>query len=409
MEKIRVGVIGLGARGDYLVDLLLTMDDILVTAVSDIYQDRVDKNVGKVEKAQGQKPLGAVDYREVIAAGACDAAVVVTGWEKHVEIGIALMEAGIAVGMEVGGAYSVADCWRLIEAYERTGTPFMFLENCNYGRYELLVRNMAEQGLFGEIVHCSGGYMHDLRTEVLYGRENRHYRLKNYIERNCHNYPTHDLGPIAQVMNIGRGNRILYLTSMSSAARGLNDYAALHENVDPALRTTRFAQGDIVVTSMMCENGATITLKLDTTLPRPYSRGFTVQGTRGMYQEDGNFIYLDTDFTEADHFDWKKNWDNADKYLEKYEHPIWRKFLNDGVRGGHGGMDYLVYDDFFTALREGLPMPIDVYDAALLMSITPLSAESIKGKSKTVEVPDFFAGRNAGGNAAGKTRDVKIN
>ncbi|MBO7503576.1 MAG: Gfo/Idh/MocA family oxidoreductase [Clostridia bacterium] len=391
-EKVRLAVIGLGSRGGWLVDQFLTMDNVFISALSDVYEDRVESCAARVEKACGEKPFCTTDYREIIGRNVCDAVLISTGWEDHVKIALDMMEAHIPVGLEVGGAYSVADCFRLVETWERTRTPLMFCENCCYDRYELMVLNMVRQGLFGEVVHAEGGYMHDLRTEVLFGRENRHYRLENYKHRNCDNYPTHDLGPIATVLNINRGNRMVSLTSTASKSAGLNDYARLHENVDPALRDYPFAQGDIVVTNIKCADGATITLTLDTTLPRPYSRGFTIRGTRGMYQEDGNYIYLDTDFTEADHWNWKIHWNNAEEYLKKYEHPIWRRYLEDGVRGGHGGIDFLVYDDFFERVKDGRPMPLDVYDAAALMCITPLTAESIRNNSAPVEIPDFTGG-----------------
>ena len=300
------------------------------------------------------------------------------------------MKAGIPTGLEVGGAYDIEECFELVKTYEETKTPFMFLENCCYGRYELMVLNMVKQGLFGEIVHCEGGYQHDLREEILLGEENRHYRLNNYINRNCENYPTHELGPIAKVLDINKSNRMLYLTSMSSKSVGLNDFAKLHpDKFQSRLADQKFEQGDIVTTNIMCSNGATISLMLDTCNARPYSRNFTVHGTRGIYREDGNYIYLDTDFGPETHWNWTPHWDNAKQYCEKYDHPIWKKFLSDGVRGGHGGMDYLVYNDFFNYVINGGDSPIDVYDAAAWMSITPLSAQSIKEGSKPIAIPDF--------------------
>ena len=179
---------------------------------------------------------------------------------------------------------------------------------------------------------------------------------------------------------------------MASSAKGMNTYAKHNVNVDPALQTAQFAQGDVVTTIIKCANGETITLSLDTTLPRAYSRRFTVRGTLGMYMEDNNSIYLDTDFTEADHWDWSKQWNNANKYLEKYEHPVWEQYLKEGIRGGHGGMDGLVYDAFIEAVRNGTPCPIDVYDAAAWMAVTPLSETSIAKGGMPVEFPDFTNG-----------------
>jgi hypothetical protein len=266
----------------------------------------------------------------------------------------------------------------------------MLLENCCYGRYEMLVLNMVRQGLFGDVVHCAGGYLHDLRDEIAFGEENRHYRLRNYLHRNCENYPTHELGPIAKVLNINRGNRMVTLTSMASCSRGMHEFIRNNDKANKELLNTPFNQGDIVSTMIRCANGETIHLTLDTTLPRSYCRGFTVRGTRGMYQEENNTIYLDE---MNEHFNARALWDNADKFFEKYEHPVWNDFLHNGVKGGHGGMDFLVYDAFVKAVLNGTQMPIDVYDAAAWMCITPLSEQSIQMGSMPVAIPDFTNGR----------------
>lgn len=393
MEKVRVAVVGVGSRGRYMLEhCLLNMDNMCVTAVCDTYEDRTQWAAQKVEEVSGQKPFASTNWHDVLNPAFADAVLILSAWESHVPIAIEAMEKGIAVGMEVGGAYSLDQCWDMVRTYERTRTPFMFLENCCYGRIEMMVMRMVKQGLFGDVVHCEGGYCHDLRGEIAFGKENRHYRLRNYLHRNCENYPTHELGPIAQILGINRGNRFVSLVSMASSAKGMNTYAKYNANVDPALQSVQFAQGDVVTTIIKCANGETITLSLDTTLPRAYSRRFTVRGTLGMYMEDNNSIYLDTDFTEADHWDWSKQWNNANKYLEKYEHPVWEQYLKEGIRGGHGGMDGLVYDAFIEAVRNGTPCPIDVYDAAAWMAVTPLSEASIAKGGMPVEFPDFTNG-----------------
>ncbi len=388
MKKIGVGIIGLGARGYYMVEQLCGMDNYEILAVCDTYEDRTDAAAQLVKKLTGKTVMCFTDHHGVFSVPGLDAVLIVTGWESHFPIALEALKLGIPVGCEVGGAYSVEDCFELVKVQRETKTPFMLLENCCYGRYEMLVMNMVKLGLFGEVISCEGGYRHDLRTEVLFGAENRHYRLENYKHRNCENYPTHDLGPIAQILDINRSNRFVSLHSFATKAAGLNDYAVLHEDVNRDFVNYPFSQGDVVKTVIKCSQGQLVTLTLDTTLPRPYSRGFVVQGTRGMYCEDGNYVYLDTDFTVYDHFDWIKHYNNAEEYLKKYEHPVWEKFLHDGVRGGHGGMDYLVYNEFAECLIEGRPFPITVEDAAAWMAVTPLSAQSIK-EDRTVEFPDF--------------------
>lgn len=393
MKNLKVGIIGLGNRGYWLMkDVILLMPGIKVTAVCDVYEDRNEKAAALTEELCGHRPAMETDYKKLIARDDVDIVVITCAWEGHVQLAIEAMEAGKAVGMEVGGAYSIKQCWDLVDTYEKTKTPFMFLENCCYGRRELMALNMVQQGLFGDVVHCRGAYMHDLREEVSKGEENRHYRLRNYIHRNCENYPTHELGPIAKILQINHGNRMLSLTSMSSKASGLHEYIKDRMPDNNTLSHTTFAQGDVVNTMIKCTGGETILLTLNTTLPRFYSRDFTVCGTKGMYEEENDSVYLDKKYTLEEEMEWKKFWGNAKEYEEEYDHPIWKKFLNDGVHGGHGGMDWLVFEAFFDSIRNNTLCPIDVYDAASWMCITALSEESIALGGQPVAVPDFTNG-----------------
>ncbi len=392
MKNLKIGHIGLGSRGSGLLKTMLLVPDIEITAVCDVYQDRAEQGAAKILELTGKKPKICLDYHEILQDPEIEAVVIASAWESHVEIAVTALEAHKYVGMEVGGAYSVEDCWKLVRASERTGTPCMLLENCCYGKYELMVLNMVKSGVLGEIVHCAGGYHHDLRDEITFGRENRHYRLRNYLNRNCENYPTHELGPIAKVLDINRGNRMVSLVSMSSKAAGLHDYIKQNDKADKALLKQEFMQGDIVTTVIRCAHGQTITLTLDTTLPRPYSRGFTVRGTKGMYQEDNQSVFLDEMGSEL-HFKWQEQWGNADQYLKKYQHPIWTQYLEEGVKEGHDGMDYLVLSAFFESVRNRMQTPIDVYDAASWMCISALSEDSIACGGAPVSIPDFTNGK----------------
>lgn len=392
-DKLNIGIIGLGGRGYGLMDgVILHMDDIEIVGVCDTYRDRAQNAADKVEQVKGNKPFITQDYKELIASSEVEAVIVSSAWTGHIEIIIECMKAGKPVGTEVGGAYSIEECWQLIRAYEETGVPCMLLENCCYGREEMMAMNMVKQGIFGEIVHCSGGYQHDLREEIAFGNENRHYRLQNYIHRNCENYPTHELGPIAQILDINRGNRMISLVSMASKAKGLNEYIKNKKSDDEALMHTEFAQGDVVTTMIKCARGETIVLTLDTTLPRAYSRGFRVQGTKGMFMEDNMSLFIDGEHNEYD-FKWKEQWNNIEVYREKYEHPVWKKFMQDGVKGGHGGMDWLVLRAFFDCVEKNEEMPIDVYDIAAWMAISALSEKSIAMGGQVVAIPDFTNGK----------------
>ncbi len=392
MEKqLKVGVIGLGGRGYGLLSTILEVKGVEIAAVCDKYEDRQQRAVKRVEELAGNTPVGTGNYKDILAMDEIDAIIVSSSWADHIHIAIDGMKAGKYVGVEVGGAYSIDECWELVRTYEETGTPCMLLENCCYGRKELMILNMVKQGLFGEVVHCQGGYRHDLREEIANGKENRHYRLVNYMHRNCENYPTHELGPIAKILNINRGNRMLSLVSVASKARGLNEYIKKEKGEDHYLANYPFAQGDVVTTIIKCAHGETITLTLDTTLPRAYSRGFQVHGTKAMYMEDNNSIFLDDEHRQYE-FNWKEQWNNAEKLREKYDHPIWKNY-NPEAGAGHGGMDYLVLSAFFESVRRKIEVPIDVYDMASWMCITALSEDSITMGGMPVAIPDFTNGR----------------
>lgn len=393
MSKIKMAVIGLGGRGMGMLDLvMLPMENIIVTAVCDVYQDRCEDAVALVEKRNGNRPQIFCDYHELLEVAEIDAAYIVTSWQTHIEIAIACMNHHVAVASDVSGAFSIEECWELVKTYERTKTPIMLMENCCYGRDEMMVMHMIRNGLFGEVVHCAGGYHHDLRHEITYGKENRHYRLDNYKHRNCENYPTHELGPIAQILGINHGNKMLSLVSMSSKSAGLKEYVREQKPEDNMLQGKEFAQGDVVTTIIKCAHGETITLTLDTTLPRAYSRGFYVQGTKAIFQEDNRSLFLDGIHNEYD-FCWKDHFNNIDQYRDEYEHPVWQSYLKEGVKGGHDGMDWLVMEDFVQALLNNKPMPIDVYDMASWLAVSVLSEQSIGTGSSAVYFPDFTNGK----------------
>lgn len=391
MSNLKIGIVGLGARGAGLLKLIARMKDIDISWLCDLYTDRVENATKVVNKIKGYEPKGTSDYKNIIDDKSIDAILILSSWESHTKIALEAMAKNIYVGLEVGGAYDIQECWDLVDAYEKYKTPCMMLENCCYGKYELMVLNMVRKGMFGTVVHCAGGYHHDLRKEIAFGKENRHYRLQNYLTRNCENYPTHELGPISKILNINRGNKMNSLVSVSSKANGMREYIKENKSGDEDLVNAEFAQGDIVTTTIKCENGETIVLTLDTTLPRHYSRGFTVRGTKAMYQEEANILFLDKKHQIYDFYS-RPLWNNGKKYARKYAHPIWKQYRKEGIRGGHGGMDYLVLRAFFESVHAKGETPIDVYDTVSWMCITALSEKSIK-EEIVVEVPDFTRGK----------------
>lgn len=390
---INACIIGLGKRSYNLISkILLNNADLNIIAVCDVYEDRIAKAIDCIRE-HGGDPKGYTDYKEALNAPGLRAAFVFTGWEMHTEVAVYAMEKGIPVATEVGCEYTLENCHKLVHTQEATGTPYMFVENCCWGKAELLATAMARGGMFGEIVHCSGAYGHDLRNEVAYGLQNRHYRFENYRRRNCDNYPTHELGPIAKLLDINRGNRILTVSSFASKAAGLAAYVADREDATPEMKYASFRQGDIITTVLTCANGETIRLTLDTTLPRTYSREFTVRGTKGMYTQDTNSVFLDGDeefWNPADYA--AKYLNNAKQYEEEFLPGIWKAVTPEMLSAGHGGMDWFAYKAFVDAVKNNTPMPVDVYDSATWQAVSVLSEHSIAQGGAPQSMPDFTGG-----------------
>ncbi len=401
-EKLKVGVIGLGQRGaaygmtdgsiGLLGNILKNSENVTVTAICDKYPERIEAAAKRIVDNGDPMPMKTTDYMEVVNAG-LDAIIISTSWSMHVAVALAGMEVGVPVAMEVGGTHSIEDCWKLVDCYERTGTPCFFLENCCYNKDELLLTSLIRNGRLGEISYCQGYYCHDLREEIAGGIDTHHYRLEEYKNHNCENYPTHELGPIAKILNITSGNRFTKLVSMSSKAQGMHEYIKNNPKYADRLGDVEFKQGDVTTTMIQCENGETIFLKLDTTLPRLYERGLTASGTKGFYNQTTQSVILEDDKRYNHEMDpYKKAFFNQDDYKE-YLPDDWRLITEEQIKSGHGGMDFIMLKHFFKCVAEKRPVPIDVYDAVTWMSITALSEQSIANGSAPVECPDFTRGK----------------
>jgi len=391
MEKIRLGFIGMGLRGSWLLKTIVNnFPEVDVVAICDFYPDKVEKGQEIVRENRGCDCKGYADYRELLADEEVNTVVISSSWEAHVPLAIATMRAGKITALEVGGAYSVDDCWELVKTYEETKTPFMFLENCCYGKRELLANSLVRHGVLGEVVYCHGAYLHDCRNSIADGVNLRHYRLRNYLARNCDNYPTHDLGPIARILNINRGNRMLSLVSVASKARGMHEYVKDKEEFSH-LHDKTFHQGDVVQTLITCADGAVISLKLDTSLPHYYSRELTVSGTKGIYKEEGDVVFEDNKGLDRDK-EISHYFNTASAYEEQYLPDCWKNITEEEIKAGHGGMDVLQFKAFFDAVKADAPMPIDVYDAASWMVISCLSEASIRSGGHPMDIPDFTRG-----------------
>ena len=385
MKKIGIGYVGCGGRGLGVLRGLLGMEDVEVRCICDRQPDRLEMGMEAVRAAYNHDIDGTLNHKELVARDDIDAVIIPSSWNDHLPVAIDAMNAGKYAAFEIGAVASVEQCWELVRTAERTGMHAMALENCCYGKNELTVLNMIKKGLFGELVHVQGGYQHDLRAMVVDRMEDGHERTYHNLHRCGELYPTHELGPIQTFLNINRGNRMLTLSAMSCKPRGLHKYAVDKYGADSEKGQLDFVNGDVTTTMIKCAHGETIVLTHDILTPRPYSRGGRVQGTKGLWMEDNASIYVDG--RSPAH-----QWEKMEDYLEEYEHPLWKQFKKN-MKGGHGGMDYLVMRGFLEAVRNKTAPPIDVYDSATMIVVSCLSEQSIAMGGAPVPIPDFTDGK----------------
>ena len=400
----RIGIIGTGLRGRSLLGLLLKRQDTEVTAICDIDPSALSASLDLFSREGKPKPrlfTGSDMSWVTLLEEDLDGIIIATPWRWHTTMAIASMKAGIYTGVEVPAALTISECWELVETYEATGVPCMVLENVCYRRDVMAILNMVRMGLFGDMIHLEGGYQHDLRHVKFNdgkqpygggvefgekGMSEARWRTQHSVDRNGDLYPTHGFGPIAQYTNINRGNRIVNLCSFSSKSTGLHNYilekgGGTHPNANVA-----FKLGDVVTTTMKTTNGETLVLHHDTNLPRPYSLGFRVQGNKGIWMDVNRSLYLEDQSPSH-------QWEDAQSYLDKYDHPLWKRCAPLAAGAGHGGMDFFVVNAFVESIRDQAPTPIDVYDAATWSAISPLSEISIANDNETQVFPDFTKGK----------------
>lgn len=406
-SKLNIGFIGVGLRGQSHVDLALNREDCEVAAICDIDEEMIQRTLTLIEKSGKSKPKifknGERGYLELLQEKDIDAVIISTPWRWHTEMAVAAMKAGKYTGVEVCGGFSLEECWQLVDTCETTGVHLFFLENVCYRRDVMAILNMVRKDMFGELIHLECGYQHDLRdvkfndgatpyeSGVEFGDKGfseARWRTWHSVYRNGDLYPTHGIGPVAQYINVNRGNRFLYLTSIASKSRGLHEYIVNHPKGGPDHPNAKvqFNLGDKVTTMIKCANGETVVIHHDTNLPRPYSLGFRVQGTKGLWMDVNKSIYLEG---RSPHHQWER----ADDYLSEYDHPLWKRLESRATGAGHGGMDFFLLNAFVESAKLNIEPPFDAYDAATWLAITPLSEESIAGGSKPVAFPDFTRGR----------------
>lgn len=413
-KKVRIGMIGVGLRSHEHMGNFLQRDDVDIVAIADPQQRSITEALEVFKKYNRNNPSiykdGNHDYKNLLKRNDIDAVVICSPWEWHVPQGVDAMNAGKIVGMEVCGAIKLQDCWDMVNTSEKTKVPVMMMENVCYRRDVMAVLNMVRQNMFGELIHAQGGYQHDLRGVLLndgvtpynsgveFGPKaysEAQWRTNHYVNRNGELYPTHGLGPVAVMLNVNRSNRLTKLSSVSSKARGLHKYIVEHPKGGPSHPNAKvkFKEGDVVNTQIQCANGETILLTHDTSLQRPYNLGFRVQGTEGLWQDfsmgglNQGFIYMEKQMNKSDH------WENTEKWLKEYDHPLWKKYATQAENSGHEGMDYFVDHAFIECIKRKANFPLDVYDLASWYAITPLSEKSIAEGGQLQNIPDFTRGK----------------
>lgn len=390
IETVRIGFVGIGGMGSVHVRNLLDIPGVELRALCDIRPEHAERARDWVVEAGGPQPTlytrGETDFVRMCEEEDLDLVYTATPWRWHVPVCVAAMENGKHAATEVPAAYTLEDCWRLVEVAEARSKHCVMMENCNYDRMEMMVYNVVKQGLFGEIVHAEGGYLHDLREIKFEDRNEGLWRRAWSMKVNGNLYPTHGLGPVANCMDINRGDRFDYMVSMSGPSRGLQDWAREHYPADHPKRQETYVLGDVNTSLIKTARGRTIMVQHNTNLPRPYSRIHLVEGTKGIFQGYPNRIYIEGRGREH-------QWVDATEVRDEFDHPLWKEIEEQAAGAGHGGMDFIEDYRLIKCLREGLPTDMNVYDAAGLSSIVELSATSNANRARTVDVPDFTRGK----------------
>ncbi len=387
-STVRVGLIGVGARGAEHVRILLAIDNVQLSAVCDIAPEKVAAAQKRARDSGAKEPAaytnGDHDFENLVKRDDIDIVLIATPWDWHVPMALAAMNAGKHAATEVPAALSVADCWKLVDTSEKTRRHCMILENCCYGYNEMMVMNMVRAGLFGELIHGEAAYIHDLRGILTEDRSEGLWRRFPHSQRNGNFYPTHGLGPVAKYMGIHKGDRFDSMVSMSSLETSLTQYVRKNFAGTPKA-AEKYICGDMNTSIIRTALGRTIMLQHTVTMPRPYDRLNLIAGSAGAFRDYPARIFIDGSKPEA--------WQPIDAYKDRYEDLLWKRQGELAKKlGGHGGMDFLMSWRLVQCMREGLPPDMDVYDAAAWSVPGPLSEASVKAGGVPQVFPDFTRG-----------------
>jgi predicted dehydrogenase len=392
-KDIRVAVLGVGSRGTAMMRHSLGLPGIRITAVCDISEERATQAQNIVEKATGERPApytrGPQDYRRMFERDDVDVVLIMTYQDQHAAQAIHAMEAGKHVGSETPSAYTIEECWALVEAKEKTGRRYMLLENYPYSRTRMMVLSMAHRGVMGDITYGESSYIHDTRNLAYEKDGSLSWRGRIARQHRGDVYPTHALGPVSLWMGIHRGDRLSTMVSMDTGSRNLEAYArGRFGSSHPAGQPGFFQKRDTTITLIRSANEKLIVLRYDSASNRPAGGWEQLQGTRGAY--DGSpgaeLLYLEGRSPAG-------RWEPVAKYLAEFDHPYWQSEAAKAESSGHGGGDYFVLREFYRAIAEDREPPIDVYDGAAWSAVLPLSGQSIREANKTLAIPDFTRGQ----------------
>jgi predicted dehydrogenase len=396
LETVRWGVIGVGARGSGHVERLAQIEGSVVVAISDLYEDLAQRSAAEVEKLGKPAPAlysgSPTKYHELLARSDVDAVLIATPWAEHAPMAIAAMRAGKHAFVEVPLALTLKELWDIVDTSEQTGKHCMMMENCNYGREELLFLNLCRRGVIGELLHAEAAYIHELRGQMKQvERGTGSWRTGYYAKANGGNlYPTHGLGPVAQYLNLARGeDQFDRLVSFATPGRGRGLFAQKNFPADHKWNQMKFAGGDLSTQLIKTRLGRTILVQWDETSPRPYTRHNLIQGTRGTLAGYPSRAAIEG---RGSYHDWMEGAEFEKLYAE-FDHPLWKRMGELAMKmGGHGGMDFIMNARMVECLRRGEPLDQNVYEGAFWSAVLPLSAKSEAEGGIPQVFPDFTRG-----------------
>jgi hypothetical protein len=388
-KLVRIGMIGIGQRGSRLLKTMLELKGVEISALCDINLSRSESAAKSCESLGRKLPTvygaTALSYKDMLNQEKLDAVIIATPWDSHAEMAVHAMKNGTYAGVEVPAALTIDDLWQLVETSEKTGIPFMMLENRSFCRENLALLNMKRQGLFGDIVHCHCAHSHDLADFWFFDAKNGepNWAADYLIKYNRDQLPTQSLGPILSWMDINRGDIFTEIYSKASSCNAINAFFRREFGKDFPAGKIKYKQGDVITSILKTKMGKTLVINSDLQLPRPYDNRWLLEGTKGIYDESHDGVFIEGKTKEY------HKWEPLKPYEEKYNHKWWDA---DYSAKENDGTDFVMLREFVEAVRAKGQVPLDIYDSAVMSAVVELSGISIE-KNTPVAFPDFTKGK----------------